>query len=459
VNLREHANDLIRQYKQETDPALKEILLKNIDYSLTKHADSEFINQIKNQIGVINMGDTYNISGGQQGSVGSNAQSTNNFIQQINSEIEDSDEQKLLAELKLIAEKVSSLATSNVLEKVNDAVKEVGSGNKVKALETLISVRAEVEKVANAKEIPITSDYLEKTSPEIIDNYEREKITPWKNLRPDKYIFEVEQFGDIQLQETLRRLQEFGICLIRFSGQTSDEQTLSSIFKLIGQVATQQNFFTGEIKTLTPKSGIEANTGSSAGDLGFHVDGTQHEIHPAMLMFQYIVTADIGGNSRFVDMAKVIDDLPKERKDNLLINLSRSDAATFEKKDSKSDKVMKITCPIFTFPDGHSLACRVRYDAVITCHSDCQSDFEYLRERTNAPSYQILFKPRRGDIIIFDNWRVMHARDEIYGTAQRHHNRVWLNALRPEHQANCKLGIRPLPVEVLATIKQKNQHK
>ena len=67
-----------------------------------------------------------------------------------------------------------------------------------------------------------------------------------------------------------------------------------------------------------------------------------------------------------------------------------------------------------------------------------------------------MFLPRDGDIVVFDNWRVMHARDEIDGDVQRHHRRVWVALPRHEHQIAYQLGIRPIPHETAVRIRQAN---
>src|SRR5207253_8337563 len=121
-----------------------------------------------------------------------------------------------------------------------------------------------------------------------------------------------------------------------------------------------------------------------------------------------------------IDLSSVLRDLPN--RDDLLINLSKADAARFEKKG------MEHIGPIFRFPDGHSLAGRLRFDAVMEVKDECKTAFNLLRDAIHG-GYEIRFKPHPGDIIVFDNWRVMHARTEIYGEAQRVHRRVWMNAL------------------------------
>jgi alpha-ketoglutarate-dependent taurine dioxygenase len=281
--------------------------------------------------------------------------------------------------------------------------------------------------------------------PNFVSLTEKAKISHWKTFVDfNEFRIERKNLGDIETEDTLRMLQKYGICQLRLSGQNPDENTLRAYFESIGQVMNVQNNFHGEIKNITPSPDIKANTGDSAGDLGFHVDGTQHKDQPALLAFQYVVTADLGGNSRFVDVASILHDMTPEIRERLLIKLSQSDTAVFEKND------MRLESPIFHFPDGESLACRIRIDDVISVKESCRDDFEYLRAFLIDEQYGIKFQPRQGDIIIFDNWRILHAREIVLGNAQRHHRRVWMEALLTRHQPFYNLGIRPIPTDVKA---------
>lgn len=289
------------------------------------------------------------------------------------------------------------------------------------------------------------------TAPEFITPLQRAKITPWKSfIDLNDFRIQRERIGDIDIEDSLRLLEKYGICLLRLVGQNADEHTLRAYFESVGQVSRVQNHYSGEIKNIKPEPDIKPNSGDSAGDLGFHVDGTQHEDQPALLVFQYIVTADVGGNSRFVDVAKVLLEIPEERREQVLINLSRKDAAKFEKGN------MVFSGPIFHFPDDHSLACRIRFDDVITVKEEFSDDFEILKNIILDEKFGIKFKPRPGDIIIFDNWRILHARDAVLGNSQRHHRRVWIDALLDRHQKDYRLGIRPL--DLLTEVKMKEQY-
>lgn len=374
------------------------------------------------------------------------------FIEQLKLEIAEIPSEKFADEIKKITKKLENVSSSDknnrALKITNNAQELISKGKTDQAIEELESVREEVSTIIDG-ETPVISKLMEQSAPKFISELERGKIDPWRRLPERHFTIKTESFGGIQVEQTLNMVQQYGIALIRLIGHSPNSEVAESVFRLIGQAASQQNDFEGEMKDLLPKPEIEANTGSSAGDLGFHVDGIQAAHQPALLMFQYVQTADIGGISRFVDMAKVLLDLSDEKRNQLLINLSRKDAATFRKKG------MTHTGPIFNMPDGHSLACRLRYDDVINCHEECESDFNFLKKITNE-DYENYFKPLNGDIIVFDNWRIMHARTEIYGTRQRHHRRVWMDALNEEHQAEYLLGIRPIPVLIQAEIIKQN---
>lgn len=288
-------------------------------------------------------------------------------------------------------------------------------------------------------------------APNWITPLDREKITPWTTF-VDHHDFRIErqQIGNIETEDSLRLLQRYGICQLRLSGQAPDEATLRAYFEPIGSAMDKQNNSQGDVKDIKPTPLAEPITGDSSGDLGFHVDGTQTPDQPALLAFQYVEPADLKGDSRFIDMAAILLQLPDDVRENILVDLARPDAAIFE-KDGNS-----LTSPIFHMPDGESVACRMRIDGVISVNPACRESYEILREALLDERNGVKFKPQKGDIIVFDNWRVLHARDAVLGNNQRHHRRVWMDALLEHHQAHFKLGIRPVSARVKARILDEN---
>ena len=279
---------------------------------------------------------------------------------------------------------------------------------------------------------------------------ELSRITPWAQLSHKKYLIETKELDGLVPDRIWEKIEEYGICLIRLLNYPPEESVLENVVKLIGFPADDQNDYSGPIKDINPSVQGRVNSGDSTSELGFHVDGTQDLIQPAILAFQYVRGAKLGANSRFADMAGILSDFDEDLKNEILGTLARCDAATFSKLG------VEYAGPIFSFSSIGSLMCRIRFDSVITVHKDCLDAFELLRERFESTYYPSMYLPRDGDIVVFDNLRVMHARDEIYGEVQRHHRRVWIAVPRHEHQIAYQLGIRPVSSELAARIKLAN---
>jgi hypothetical protein len=276
------------------------------------------------------------------------------------------------------------------------------------------------------------------------------RITPWAQLSHKKYLIETKELDGLVPDRIWEKIEEYGICLIRLLNYPPEESVLENVVKLIGFPADEQNDYSGPIKGINPSVQGRINSGDTTTELGFHVDGTQDLVQPAVLAFQYVRGAKLGANSRFADMAGILSDFDENSRNEILSTLGRRDAATFSKLG------MGYTGPIFSFSSIGSLMCRIRFDSVIAVHRDCQNAFELLRERFESTYYPSMYLPRDGDIVVFDNWRVMHARDEISGEIQRHHRRVWIAVPRHEHQIAYHLGIRPISFEMAVRIRDAN---
>jgi len=281
--------------------------------------------------------------------------------------------------------------------------------------------------------------------------HELARITPWAQLGHKRYLIEAKELDGLIPDRIWEKIEEYGICLIRLLNYPPVEHVLENVIKLIGFPADEQNDYSGPVKNINPSSEGRQNSGETTSELGFHVDGTQDSIQPSILAFQYVRGARLGANSKFADMAAVLSDFDPVTRTKVLTSLARHDAARFSKLGQQ------YTGPIFSFSSTGSLMCRIRFDSVITVHEECRNAFNLLKDRLESTYYPSMFLPRDGDIVVFDNWRVMHARDEVHGELQRHHRRVWVALPRHEHQIAYQLGIRPIPNEVAALIRKTNR--
>jgi hypothetical protein len=285
----------------------------------------------------------------------------------------------------------------------------------------------------------------------VATDLDRARIRPWVQLPQEDFLVEEEKLADLAQNRILRKLELFGICQIRLMAHEASAQLVESVIEMIGTPTEWQNESEGRIKDIRPQPNILPNTGDSKGDLGFHVDGTQTPLQPPVLLFQYATGATLGAHSKFADAARIIRDISEERRWEVITRLASWNAASFKKGDQRYQG------PIFSCSPTNTLMCRIRFDDVIEIESEFREDFELLRQKFNDSYYPTVFQPRDGDIVVFDNWRIMHARTEVYGTRDRHHRRVWFANLKLEHQIKYQLGLRPIPVPVIAEVIKRNR--
>ncbi|HLL71010.1 MAG TPA: TauD/TfdA family dioxygenase [Pyrinomonadaceae bacterium] len=445
--LQETAFKLYEAAKTEQNPVIAASMIKSAERLFNFFGASAISQEAKQVV----MGDQNIVTGGQVGSMGSGSKAEGNTFNQNNTEGQQPvDMKKLTDELGALSQKIlemgytpENIATAGAVANAQIALKGNDSSS---AQESLTKAGEAALEMANALGMYEAAEALRRSG--IATPEDRARIHPWAQLPHEEFLVEEEKIGDLAQRKILHNLERYGICLLRPVGQEAKVQLVESLITMLGTATEWQNEEKGPIKDIRPKEGVDPNTGDSKGDLGFHVDGTQAVEQPPVLLFQYALGAPLGGHSKFADAARIIRDIPEERRYQLLANLARPDAATFTKRE------MRYQGPILSYSPTDQLMFRVRFDDVIDVHAECREDFELLKEKFNDPYYPSVFQPRNADLVIFDNWRVMHARTEVYG--DRHHRRVWFNNLRLEHQPKCYLGIRPIPKAVAAEIERQN---
>jgi hypothetical protein len=170
-----------------------------------------------------------------------------------------------------------------------------------------------------------------------------------------------------------------------------------------------------------------------------------------LLIFQYIATAGYGGQSRFLDFARIIHDLEPDVRRRILANLARPTAASFTK--GRSQRV----APYFTPNENHGLDCRIRFDEIVEPDASAREDYEMLAALLNDRRRVLRFTPKPGDIVIFDNRRVLHAREPVGGANQRQHHRTWIGEIHSELRGKVLLGVRGLPLDALHAVQAANR--
>jgi alpha-ketoglutarate-dependent taurine dioxygenase len=291
------------------------------------------------------------------------------------------------------------------------------------------------------------------------------KITPWQHLEESEYLESCSALEPQVISRALEKIEKNGLCLIRLANHASNKEDFESMLEdSFGSLYESQNKFPGKVKKISPdpEADVAATTGDSPKDLPLHVDGTQTENTPPILAFQYVAGPKMGGYSTFLDLSYVLSQFNYEELDEILSVLSKKDCATFYKKnkfylEGKETVVeLKYSGPIFTTECyAHSLSCRVNFGSIMTVKDEYLEQFNKFRDAVkNVEVFSI--KPMEGDIIIFDNWRLLHGRKSIAGHHNRHHYRSWINELNRSNRRNYRIGIRPVHTYLTAKIHEQS---
>jgi alpha-ketoglutarate-dependent taurine dioxygenase len=291
-----------------------------------------------------------------------------------------------------------------------------------------------------------------------VENVKRYRIIPWETLSEDEYTISITTLHSGPREQALDYLQRYGIARLRWQGDPPTPERLLSLENLVGPARTEQNDFKGKVKSLRPDYDVAPNTGDSAKELSPHVDGTQDEFTPAVLAFQYDLSATWGAESTFLDTAAMLGSLPADELTRIVTSLARLDCATCTK--TKGDWTRTFTGPLVrAVYGGLSISIRFRDDDLLQVIPECRAEFESLKGVVASWSQKHLLRytPQEGDVVIFDNWRVLHGRAALGGRHKRIHDRMWIDQLLPAHEGKYLLGVRPLNPGQMDAIQRANR--
>ena len=284
------------------------------------------------------------------------------------------------------------------------------------------------------------------------------RIRPWRSLDQRDYYVEIQALGKAAQDRALDAVERFGVCHLRFEAAVPSRERLETIKQWLGPFRQVQNDFVGDVKQIHPSADVAPVTGDSAQALAPHTDGTQDaDLPPALLIFQYVHGAQFGGISTFYDMAGLLGDLSADHLGRLLRALALPMAHCSKSKGSWSARFDGAL--VRSTQQDQAVAIRIRLDDLMWVEPQIENEFHELRRLIQewSESNVLRFTPMQGDIVIFDNWRVLHGRDRIEGWHGRAHDRIWVDRLHEEHQGRRLLGVRPLGVQLMADIAAANR--
>jgi gamma-butyrobetaine dioxygenase len=226
----------------------------------------------------------------------------------------------------------------------------------------------------------------------------------------DRADVQVGNLGNLQL---LERLRDYGVARMRGAALTTDE--IERLAELIGFVReTNYGRFLDVITK--PSAKILAYTSEY---LSVHTDDPYRDLPPAFGMFHCLSADSTGGDSILVDGFKIAETLRKEHPEafDILSRIPQQYSRYHEDDVDFRYEARMISTDYWAEVSGFRYADRplapldIEEDYVEAFYDA----FRKLTALTRRSEFEIRFRLVPGDVLLFDNHRVLHGRTGLSG--------------------------------------------
>jgi len=231
----------------------------------------------------------------------------------------------------------------------------------------------------------------------------------------------VERYEDVvsdrrALRRWLAAVAEYGFAVL--AGAPTDEETVAGVAELFGHVRTT-NY--GRVFDVSVR--VDAtNLADTALPLSLHTDNAYRIPTPTLQLLQCLVSDAAGGETVLADGFRAVEALG-EASPAQLGTLART-PIRFGYRDEWAE--LSADVPIVELePDGSPRAVHVNNRSkgipagspiAVTAWYEAYFELLHLLER---PESQVVFRLEPGDVVVFDNLRVLHARTGFSGQGSR----------------------------------------
>ncbi|MFT2098043.1 TauD/TfdA family dioxygenase [Marinomonas sp. 2405UD66-6] len=224
--------------------------------------------------------------------------------------------------------------------------------------------------------------------------------------------------SDTQLLIWLRQLRDYGVALI-----TKTNQAPNDLVEVANKISFIRKTNFGTIFNVKAKADANSSAYTDL-RLPLHTDLPTRELQPGLQFLHCLINDASGGESILVDgfkIARYMQENHPEEFDTL-----RTVPMPFHNKDRQSDYRFRSTV-IMT--DSHGEIVEVRLANFLRGSFDvpaCQTLALYRAYRcfiklTREPRFQFFYRLKAGDLMVFDNRRVLHARNAFDLTSGSRH--------------------------------------
>lgn len=227
--------------------------------------------------------------------------------------------------------------------------------------------------------------------------------------------------GDAGRLLMLEQIRDYGICLVRNVPPQRGE--LESLAESLGPIMDSHYGRVFDI-VVTPDED-QKSVANSRSHLIPHTDDPYQEIPPGIIFFHCLMANDDGsGQSLFVDGFQIAKVLHRE-KPSMFDLLCDYELSYHKQYDGQVD--MHAHSPVISL-DHHGNLTGVRISNLFAAPFDLPEEivepfyaaYRKLMQFYTDPKYLLKVALRSGDMVIFDNHRILHGRTEIGMQQQRH---------------------------------------
>ena len=235
---------------------------------------------------------------------------------------------------------------------------------------------------------------------------------------------------DDALCDMLNDLLRLGVCVVEQA--PSEPGFLNELAARIGPVRDSNFGLLWDVKADVNLAGdAKTNTTANTGfRLGPHTDLPTREIPPGFQFLHCLINEADGGESTLTDGAALIEELKATRPDDYEILSTRRwvffnrgpgidhrfSAPIIDPLGGDGVPTIRAFYPVRAFPDMPDADVGEAYAALRRFHA-----------LADDPRFELTFRLGPGDIMCFDNRRVMHGRKAFSGSGQRHLQGVYID--------------------------------
>jgi gamma-butyrobetaine dioxygenase len=252
----------------------------------------------------------------------------------------------------------------------------------------------------------------------IHDQYQLPSAEPWESSTQKDAIDYSELSNDQGMLEALSKFIESGYLLIKHTPTAS-----GSIFKLA-------ELF-GYVRTTNFGRLFEVYSRPDSSDLAYrhnalspHTDNPYRDPVPGIQLLHCLINDPIGGDSTLVDSLAVCERLEKEHPDSL--DLLKRIPVRFRYVDAETEVVSEKPV-IATGYDGtiQGLHYSPRLDFMPLMPEEILQSYHLARQQLGRllqdQTFEVRFRMESGDLLMFDNTRILHGRTEFDPTTGHRH--------------------------------------